>query len=345
MFENIQRPKGKEDLMHYVGIDLHKRDMVVTVADDDGAVGEPKRMSCRDEVRIVEYFRGLRPFEAVIEASSSYRWLYDLVSPMGRVVLAHPLKLRAIVAGRAKTDKLDSAMLAKLLRLGMIPESYVPPRRFQALRELVRTRARLSGAATTAKNRLHAILAGANAHSPHKTLFSKAGRRWIAGLELGFVRNIERDELLTRLRHYDEELGRLDSLMGPMMEEFPEVTALTGLHGVGLYTALLIVAEIGEVERFPDARRVGAYAGLTARVSQSGGRNYHGHITRQGSRWLRWALVQAAMKLVRSDPKLRNFYTRIRKRSGRHVARVAAARKLAGICWVRLRTWHRRQAA
>ena len=331
--------------MHHAGIDLHKRDLTVTVANDHGAIGGAKRMMCRETGRIEEYFRGLRPFEAVIEASSSYRWLYDLLSPMGRVVVAHPLKLRAIVAGRAKTDKLDSAMLAKLLWMGMIPESYVPPKRYAELRQYVRARARLVCAATTAKVGLQALLARVNVHSPHRTVFSKAGRRWIAGLDLGFVTNVERDELLGRLGHYDEELGRLDSLMAPMTEAFPEVEALTELHGVGLYTALLIVAELGEVERFPDARRVGAYAGLTARVHQSGPHAYHGHITRQGSRWLRWALVQAAMKLVRRDPKLKNFYTRIRKRSGRHVARVAAARKLAGISWVRLRRWHRQHAA
>ena len=80
-------------------------------------------------------------------------------------------------------------------------------------------------------------------------------------------------------------------------------------------------------------------------MHQSGGHDYHGHISKQGSRWLRWVLVQAAIKIVRKDEKLKNFYTRIRKRSGKNVARVAVARKLAEICWVRLRRWHREHAA
>ena len=109
--------------------------------------------------------------------------------------------------------------------------------------------------------------------------------------------------------------------------------------------ALLIIAEIGEPWRFEDGRKVGAYAGLTARVHQSGSECYSGRITRQGSPWLRWILVEAAMKLVRRDTKLGNFYQRIRKRSSANVARVAAARKLAGICWVRLMRWHRAAAA
>jgi len=113
--------------------------------------------------------------------------------------------------------------------------------------------------------------------------------------------------------------------------------------------------EIGEPERFRNGRQVGAYAGLTARVHQSGQTEHRGGIpastageadgSKQGSRWLRWILVQAAIKLVRRDEQLAAFYQRIRKRAGRNVARVAVARKLAGICWVRLRRWQREQAA
>ena len=80
-------------------------------------------------------------------------------------------------------------------------------------------------------------------------------------------------------------------------------------------------------------------------MSQSGEHSYYGHISHQGSPWLRWILVQAAMKLVRRDRQLGNFYQRVRKRSGVKVARVAAARKLAVICWKRLMRWQRQQAA
>ena len=116
------------------------------------------------------------------------------------------------------------------------------------------------------------------------------------------------------------------------------------IHGIGLYSALLIVAEIGEAERFRTAKQVGAYTGLTSRVHQSGGHCYQGPITRQGSPWLRWILVQAAMKATRDDVALKRFYTRVRKRSGAKKARVAVARKLAEICWKRLRHWHRARA-
>jgi len=146
--------------------------------------------------------------------------------------------------------------------------------------------------------------------------------------------------LVRRLEHFKAELSTLDETLDGQAEAFPQAAALTELHGIGLYSALLIVAEIGEPDRFRRAGQVGSYAGLTARVNQSGGHCYHGSITKQGSRWLRWVLVQAAVKIVRKDAGLKRFYDRIRKRSGRNRARVAVARKLAEICWLRLRRWH-----
>ena len=330
--------------MHYVGIDLHKKTLVVAVENARGPVGRPRRFPCKDEAAIVKAFRGLRPFQAVIEASSSYRWLYDLLEPLGEVILAHPLRLRAIVAARAKTDKLDAALLAQLLRAGLVPEAYVPPQPYQVLREVTRTWARLGRYATLAKNQMHAVLRGRNLHPPYRKVFGVKGRRWMAQQDLGIGGNLIRDELLRRLDHFERERLVLDDHLAMLAEEFPQIEALLDLYGIGPYSALLIVAELGEVERFGDARQVGAYAGLTAQVHQSGEHAWHGPITKQGSRWLRWILVQAAVKIVRKDPALGNLYRRVRRRSGKKRARVAVARKLAGICWVRLRAWHRAHA-
>jgi transposase len=330
--------------MHYIGIDLHKRTLVVAVENERGPVGRSRRFDCREELAIAKAFRRLRPFRAVIEASSSYRWLYDLLEPLGEVVLAHPLRLRAIAAARAKTDKLDAALLAQLLRGDLVPEAYVPPQPYQVLREVTRTRARLGHRATLAKNQVHALLRGRNLHPPYRKVFTKGGQRWLAGQDLGVGGNLMRDELLRRLDYFERERLGLDDHLALLASQFPQVEALAGLHGVGRYSALLIVAEIGEPERFRDPRQVGAYAGLTPRVHQSGEQAWHGQITKQGSPWLRWILVQAAVKIVRKDRALGNLYRRVRRRSGPKRARVAVARKLAGICWVRLRRWHRDHA-
>jgi transposase len=331
--------------MHYVGVDLHKRFLVACAEDERGAHTASGRFDCQDQEEILRFFEKLVPFRAVIEASCSYRWFHDAVAPLGEVVLAHPLQLRAIVAGRAKTDKLDAALLARLLRAGLIPEAYIPPPEYRELRDIARARSRLSRQGTTAVNELHALLCRRNIRLPFSNLSSMSSRRWVAGLELGTVDGFLRDELIRRLAHYHEEVSKLDALLHEMAARFPQVEALTVLHGIGLYSALLIVGEIGEPSRFADGRQVGAYAGLTARVSQSGEHAYYGHISHQGSPWLRWILVEAAMKLVFKDRQLGNFYQRVRKRSGAKIARVAAARKLAVICWKRLMHWQRQQAA
>jgi len=331
--------------MHYAGIDLHKRTLTVAIENDSAPFGKPKTFFCREEEEIVGFFSNLRPFRAVIEASGGYRWLYVLLSPLGEVVLAHPRRLKAIVEGRAKTDKLDAILLAKLLRADLIPTAYIPPDRYAQLRDLTRARARLSRHETEAKNEMHALLGRNNIHLPIKNPFCKRGILLLSRLELCGADAVIRDELLVRLGHYQEQSKVLDAALTAMSTVFPEVEALLPIHGIGLFTALLIVAEIGEPERFADGRQVGAYAGLTARVDQSGGHCYTGSITRQGSAWLRWALVQAAMHVTARDSQLSNFYTRIRKRSSAKIARVAVARKLAGICWLRLMRRRFAQAA
>ena len=326
--------------MHFIGVDLHKRTMVVAVEDDAGHRQTPVSFRCSEPDTIRQYFAAQVPFRAVIEASTSYRWLYDLLSENGEVLLAYPRQLRAIVAGRAKTDKLDAKLLARLLRADLIPPAYVPPPAYADLRGLTRARARLARHATEAKNELQALLTARNMHAPFTNAFCKQGRAWLQAADFGPAGNLTRDELLRRLAHYDGEIVALDTHLDKLAAQFPEAEALRELHGVGRYSALLIVAEIGEPARFSSGRQVGAYAGLTARVSQSGAHAYYGHITKQGSPWLRWILVQAAMHVVRKDQALRAFYTRIRKRSSARVARVAVARKLATICWLHLMRWH-----
>ncbi len=333
--------------MYYVGIDLHKRFLVIAVEGERGPKGIPKTFNCHETVKILRHFEKLKPFKAVIEASASYRWLHELLSPYGEIILAHPLKLRAIVSGRAKTDKLDAKLLAKLLRVGLIPRAYIPPARYQLLRDITRGRAKLVRDAVRVKNELQHLMMRRNLRSPYKVALCDKGRAWLAEVDMGTYDNIVRDELLRRLAYYQREVESLDGHLEKVAADYPEVESLLDICGIGLYSALLIVGEIGEVHRFAHGKLVGCYAGLTARVHQSGSHEYYGHISKQGSSWLRWILVQAAMKVVRRDRKLKNFHERIRKRSSAKIARVAVARKLACICWVRLKCWHKanRQAA
>ena len=327
--------------MWHIGIDLHRQFIVAAAVRDNGEIMPPVRIDCQNTEAIVELVRSLMPFRAVIEASGTYRWLYDLLRPFGTMLLAHPLRLRAMIQRRSKTDKLDSQLLANLLRINQIPLAYVPPEPYQQLRDLTRCRAKLAQDRAEAKIKLRDMLARNNMISPFKTPFGPRGQAWFRRQDFGLIGNMFRDELLARLEHFNRQIDGFDAQLARLQPAFPQTEALTDIHGIGVYSALLIVAELGEVERFCAAKQVGAYAGLTSRVHQSGGHCYQGSITRQGSPWLRWILVEAAMKTIREDEALKNFYTRVRKRSSAKIARVATARKLAEICWKRLRRWQR----
>jgi transposase len=327
--------------MWHIGIDLHRRTVVMAMVHDSGDAGEPTTFGCRETDKIVEYVRRFKPFRAVIEATSTYRWLYDLLSAEGEVLLAHPAKLRLMIQRRAKTDRLDCQLLANLLRINQIPLSYVPPKTYQRVRDVTRYRSRLISGQSQTKIGLRALLARHNREAPYRVPFGPRGLAWFQQQEFGGFDDLVRDELVARLEHYRREVAGIDERLKSLRSEFRQVESLLDIHGVGLYTALVIVGELGEIERFRFAHQVGAYAGLTSRVRQSGDHCYYGKITRQGSPWLRCVLVEAAIHVVRRDAGLRNFYQRIRKRSGSNKARVATARKLAEICWKRLRRWHR----
>ena len=186
-----------------------------------------------------------------------------------------------MIQRRSKTDKLDAMLLANLLRINQVPLAYIPPEPYQQLRNLTRARARLVREQVKAKIKLRDLLARQNRQTPYRTL-GKRCLAWFGKQDFGPIENLVRDELVLRLQHYERQLAILDEHMLALREAFPQVETLTGIHGIGLYSALLIVAELGEPDRFHNAKQVGAYTGLTARVNQSGGHCYRGSITRQG---------------------------------------------------------------
>lgn len=330
--------------MWHLGIDLHRKSLTIAGVNDQGELRPPVRVECTDTEAITSVIAAMAPFRAVVEATSNYRWLYNLLSPHGLVLLAHPQRLRAMVLRRSKTDRLDSQLLAQLLRLNQIPLAYIPSPRFQRLRELTRYRGRLTQAQSSAKIALRQLLARHNRVAPYKCPFGPRGLYWFSRQDFGPVDNFVRDELLERLAHYQKRIAAMNDQFEDLRGEYPEIEALTKLTGIGLYSALMLIGEFGDVTRFRTAKQAAAYTGLTTRVFQSGDHCRYGHISRQGSSWLRWILLEAAMKFVRKDVPLANFYERIRKRSSAKIARVASARKLAEICWKRLRRWHQTPA-
>jgi transposase len=316
----------------FVGLDLHKRYTQYAVMDHGGAVLDEGRIENNDPRELERFSDSLEAnAHIVIESSSTWYWVYRMLSKRHHVVLSNPVKTKAIASAKVKTDKIDSITLANLLRGGYIPESYIPPARVMEFRELVRYRANLVRQRAQLKNRIHAYLLMNNVRIEGRP-FTKA---FVAELEKiddyrvkGYLRIIE---------SVDRELVDISRLITEKATGDENARLLMTIPGISYYSALLISSEIGEIDRFSDSSSLVAYAGLSPSTHSSGGTTRHGHITKQGSPHLRWILNQCTRIHIKTEPDgtVASFYQMLARKKGDHKAIVAASAKLLKVVfWV-----------
>jgi transposase len=308
----------------YLGIDTHKRYSQVAVVDGDGNLQEEIRLPNDRLSELAEQYAG---GDAAIEASGNYRPIYEMLDEHLDVTLANPSKNRVIAEATVKTDRIDAKRLAHMLRADMLAESYVPSDEIRTLRDLVRTRKSLVEERTAEKNRIRAVLKRTD-NAYDSALFGPTGREFLAELSLSEANRTIIEAHLSVIDEYDEQIERLEEKIERKTLESPAAQRLLSIPGVGQSTAALIVAEVGEIDRFDRHEELVSYAGLDPMVHQSGEMEVHGSISKEGSAHLRWALVQCAHVSVRHDEYLGNFYTRLKKRKNHQIAIVATARKL-----------------
>jgi transposase len=315
--------------MLHVGVDLHKRKAQIAVVNGEGKVLRNRAVAC-DREGMRGFFAKLpRPVEAVVEATSNWPWFCDLLEELEiPVTLSHPLKTKAIASARIKTDKIDAATLAQLLRADLLPEAHLASPQARLDRELLRHRAALVRLRTGVKNRIHALLTKENLLYDDGGLFTEKGKQWLANLPLHPVKRgvLERMlQLVEMLSLLIEEAGKE---IGARAKDTEVARLLCTIPGVAHYSALLIVAEIDGIGRFPDAKHLCSYAGLNPSVHASADRYRFGHITKQGSPWLRWILVEICQTARSRHDFLGAYYRRLERRKGSGAAKVATARKL-----------------
>jgi transposase len=324
--------------MNSVGIDLHRSRSHVAVIDEHGELSLSRRIA-NDPQTFLELLEGIDGESKIaLEATYGWEWLAELLEDAGyELHLAHPLRTKAIASARVKTDAVDARTLAHLLRAELLPEAYVAPRELRDLRDLLRQRVVLTQMRTALKNRVHALIARQGIAHGHADLFGSAGQATLERLPLRPQPRRRLEVLLRLIGDFDREIDALASEIDRLARHDPRVEVLTQIRGIGRYIAMLIIAEVGEVERFPSARHLCAWAGLTPTVRSSDGKARLGHISRLGSSTLRWALVEAAQHTQRGGGPLRQSFERIAKRRGRQVAKVAIARKILTLCYYGLR--------
>lgn len=326
---------------YYLGIDLHKRRSFTVLMDRDGQVVHQGSYS-NDAMQAFFSTEVPPSTTAVMEATFNWPFFYDLSSRyVEKVVLAHPLKVKMIAEATVKTDKIDAHTLAHLARAGYLPTAYAAPRHIRELRHQLRHRGNLVADRTRHKNRIQAVLARHNVTSPVSDLFGVRGRAFLQRmLEERFspADQMAVQDNLAAIDFHTERLEVLDGRLRQALQADVHVALLQTLPGVGLITAATIRAELGQAERFRDARQAVRWAGLTPTVRASADTIHHGSISREGSSYLREAMVGAALRAVRYSPGLRRFHSRIAKRRGSGMARVALARKMLIIAYTMLRS-------
>jgi transposase len=319
-----------------IGMDVHRDFCEIAIA-EGGSVRSAGRVAT--EPAKLGLFAGslCDSDEVVIEATANAVAIARIIEPhVRRVVLVNPKAVRE-KAHRAKTDRIDAKLLARLLAVGYLDEVWTPDDATQTRRRLITRRCALVRARTRAKNQVHAVLMRNLLGRPPVTdLFGRKGRVWLAEQAAGLPVD-ERLSVDAGVRQVDflaDEIAQLDRILGADALSDPDALRLMTIPGISVVTAIAMLAAIGDIKRFPTPRHLVAYLGLDPRVRQSGNEPAkHGRISKEGCTQTRSLLVEAGWQTTRTPGPLRAFHERIAARRGRKIATVATARKLAVIAW------------
>ena len=267
----------------------------------------------------------------VLEACYGWYWAADTLAAAGAEVhLAHPLGVKEFSHRRVKNDELDARDLADLLRMGRLAEAWIAPPEIRELREITRYRQQ-AGADPHQLQGPGPRGAGQARHQGHLLgHLRRLGNQWLDELPLPQPYSWKVDSLRQLISWLTGEITVLDEVTADLLAGHDGYRAVQQLPGIGPVLGAVIVAEIGDITRFRHPARLCSWAGLTPRHRESDTKVIRGRITKQGSRPLRWALVEAIQRSPAGSP-IREAKDAIIARRGiqaRNIAKVAAARKL-----------------
>jgi transposase len=323
--------------MLIIGCDFHPGFQQVAIFDKQTGAYQEKRLTHRPEAE--QFYRSLAGQEVRVgmEACGHYPWFERLLAELGiELWLGEAAKIRASVVRQQKTDRRDAEHLLQLLVEERFPRIWVPSLEERDVRQLLVHRHKQVQARTRTKNQLQALALGQGVQRKWK-LWSAAGRAELEKLELLPYAAVRRQRLLGTLEQLEAEITALNRQVEEEVKQRPAAVKLMTHPGVGPVTALAMVLTLGPAKRFENGRKVGSYFGLIPREHSSGGRQKLGPISKQGSSFLRFLLVEAGQSAARHDAELGRFYRRLAVRKHRALAKVAVARKLAMRLYLMLR--------
>jgi transposase len=326
--------------MLHVGLDLSRKRVEFGALAEDGrplevgsaaADADGLRWLCR---RLAGYGE---PVRAVIEAMNGARFVHDGLEELGwEVEIADAVRAKGLAPLACKTDRIDALVLAELSRRDLVPAIWLPSAAVRRERERARWRLHLVRQRTRLKNRVHSILIAWGKPCPAADLFGPGGRELLARLELPEPWRSHLEAAVRLIDELDLEIAAIERELRRSGKEHPCVSLLTSVPGISWVLGYTIAAEIGDISRFPAPAKLASYSGLCPRVYQSGDSDRRGPLSKRGPRYLRWALVEAAVTAAR-HPLYRQRYERTKRRLGKQrgpkVAQVELARRLSHAIW------------
>jgi len=321
----------------YVGMDLHRRRSVLVRMSEAGERLETVRIvNDRDRLAAVMAQAGQAP-EVVLEATYGWYWAADALAELGATVhLAHPLGVKAFSYRRVKNDERDAADLADLLRMGRLPEAWIAPPATRELRELVRHRAKLVHLRSGLRNQVHAVLANQGIAVPVSDLFGVGGTKLLERTRLSPAARARVDSLLRLMDAFDVEIDAAAKTTARQLNSHAGYQAVQTVPGIGPILGAVFVVEIGDITRFPGPTQLASWAGLTPKHHESDTTVLRGRITKQGSRLVRWAAIEAVQHSSKHT-RIGAYRERVGERRGRNIGVVAAARELIECVFYALR--------
>ena len=318
-----------------IGLDIHKRYLVAAGVDSVSkqVVYGPKRVESGNIAAWVA--RDLKASDAVVLEMTTHTWqMVDLLTPqVGSVTVVHPPHVHLITRARVMNDQRAAVILAQLHAANLLPSVWVPPPEVRDQRALVAQRRKMVKLGAIAKNRLQSLLHRFQIAPPDDLdVYSEAAHKWWLSLPVSSLERFRLGSDLDTLSFANRQVKSLDDCLGALAVDDPRMPLLVQIPGLGGKLGMMVLAAIGDITRFPHAKNLVGYAGLGARVHDSGDHQWSGRITKQGRRDLRYAMVQAAHNAV-DHPKWRKELERLEPRLGRSKAMVAIARKLLVVVW------------
>jgi len=319
----------------YVGLDISKNSTVAVWKDDKGNKIDGGIFST-DTQGLQKLAEKLKGCEVALEASTSGVFVYDYLSTKGLPIkVANPNAIKLISHSDKKTDKSDAEKLADLLRTNMLPTCYMPDKKIRETRDLIRHRRALVNTKTVLKNKVRAILTREGLRLPYRDVLGQRSLQWLYKVEVGTVQKDAINKFLHLALTIDDEIQDYNRKLASERWENKNARLLDTIPGIGEYSAMHIMAIIGDIKRFSSDEELASYAGLVPRIYQSGDVQYTRGL-KPGEKSLKWVLIECAHTAVKFSKRFRKYYKKKLRKKNKQKAIVAVARKMVEIIYCML---------